>query len=116
MPLDLHDIFVGIGSLVDKDVSGGSAYGDMLVSMLIPGELTDASLGDARSLILSNSFPAIKPAFILQAELKDLDGCVKKDEQSLPPVAKWVQLLLKSIEETLLWILQPCIRADIMII
>lgn len=107
MALDLHNVLVGVGGLEDQDVSRSSADGNKIIALLVPGKLTNACLRYTGAFILGNGLLAVKPAFVLETQLEDLDGWVNQEVHSRPPEAKWVQLLLKSMEETLLGILQP---------
>ena len=88
MALDLHDVLVGVISLIDEHVARGSSDCNQVISLFVPGELADTGLGDAGALVLADGLIALEPAFVLQFELKNLDGWIAARVQSLPPVAK----------------------------
>lgn len=77
MTLDLHDILVGIGGLVDQHIPRSSPDRYQIVSLLVPGQFADAGLGDRGSLVLSDGLAAVEPALVLQSQLEDLDGWIR---------------------------------------
>lgn len=79
MALDLHDVLIGIGGLVNQHIPRSSPDGYQIIALLVPGQFAHAGLGDSGALILADGLAAVEPALVLQPQLEDLDGWIMRE-------------------------------------